>query len=394
MPGLPAYVGLSALALRLGPILPGMDLVREILAVLGNVQADGLLSERDVVCVTEAALARAQGNLLSLEDIAAEVQERFGLGQGSRLAVVFPLMSRNRFAPILRALARAVRGGTLILQLSHPTDPVGNPTAALPAGAKRLARFEEVGEGTKHPVTGIDYVTLYRDLVTQEGATPLIFFANDPQAVWAFSPDLVVVANVHEREGTKRALAGGEAPAISLEELACDPRRGKAWSEWGLLGSNLSWGERVKLAPRQADLFARALQEAVGRALGVHVEVLVYGDGAFKDPSTGIYELADPVTTFGATPGLLGRLRLGFKYKYLVDQLHAQGLSAEQIEDELQVLRQRGVEAGAEEAEGTTPRKLVDVLSTLADLLSGSADAGTPVVLVKGFLQGAPAGKL
>ncbi|MCS7240725.1 MAG: coenzyme F420-0:L-glutamate ligase [Candidatus Bipolaricaulota bacterium] len=386
MKGLPEYVGLAALALRFGPILPGTDLVTEIVAKLRDVDADGLLSDRDVVCVTEAALARAQGNFLTLSEIAAELKERFGIGEKGRLAVVFPVMSRNRFAPLLQAFAKAVRRGALILQLSHPTDPVGNPTAEISGAPKRIVTFEEIGRGAKHPITGIDYVALYRDLVEREGAKPVIFFSNDPQAIWDFSPDLVVVANIHEREETRKALVGKKVPVITLQQIACDPGRGRAWSEWGLLGSNLSAGERVKLAPRQADQFALALQQAVQSTLKKHVEVMVYGDGAFKDPTTGIYELADPVTTFGATPGLLGKLRLGFKYKFIVDQLHLQGLSAEEITAELRKLREKPVAAGGEEAEGTTPRRLVDVLATLADLLSGSADAGTPVVLVKGFL--------
>lgn len=386
MQGLPEYVRLSALALRFGPILPGMDLEREIVAKLAELEADGLLSDRDVICVTEAALARAQGNFLSRAEIASELAERFRITPKCRLAVVFPVMSRNRFAPILQAFAMAVREGTLILQLSHPTDPVGNPTAEVPGDPQRIVYFEEVGQGTKHPITGIDYVTFYRDLIVQEGVTPLIFFSNDPQAVWNFSPDLVVVSNIHEREATKRAVIGGKAPVITLQELACDPSRGKAWSEWGLLGSNLSAGDKIKLAPRKAGEFALSLQEAVQKTCGKQVEVMVYGDGAYKDPETGIFELADPVTTFGATPGLQGRLRQGFKYKFFVDQLHLQGLSVEEIEGELQKLREKQVEAGSPAAEGTTPRKLVDVLATLADLLSGSADAGTPVVLVKGFL--------
>ena len=386
MTGLPEYVRLSALALRFGPILPGTDLVKEIVDKLAQVDADGLLSDGDVVCVTEAVLARSQGNFISLSEIARELAERFGVTPKGRLAVVFPIMSRNRFAPILRAFAMAVGEGTLILQLSYPTDPVGNPTAEISGDPKRIVPFEEVGRGTKHPITGIDYVSFYRDLVAQEGATSLIFFSNDPQAVLTFSPDLVVVANIHEREATKRALLGRGPRVITLQEIACDPSRGGAWSEWGLLGSNLSAGDKIKLAPRRAEEFALSLQEAVQKALKRRVEVLVYGDGAFKDPETGIFELADPVTTFGATAGLRGRLRLGFKYKFFVDQLHAEGRSAAEIEAELQRLWGKPVPPGSEEAEGTTPRKLVDILATLADLLSGSADAGTPVVLVKGFL--------
>lgn len=386
MKGLPEYVGLSALALKFGPILPGMDLVKEIVDKLAQVDADGLLSDRDVVCVTEAALARSQGNFLSLSEIASELAERFGISKESRVAVVFPLMSRNRFAPILRAFSMAVCEGTLILQLSHPTDPVGNPTAEIPGDPKRIVFFEEIGKGTKHPITGIDYVSFYRDLIAAEGARPLIFFSNDPQAIFSFSPDLVVVANVHEREETKRALLGRGIPVITLQEIVSEPRQGRAWSEWGLLGSNLSAQDKIKLAPREAEKFVLSLKEAVKNALKKDVEVMVYGDGAYKDPETGIYELADPVTTFAATPGLLGRLRLGFKYKFIVDELHAKGLSPKEIEAEVQRLRERQVEAGSNEAEGTTPRKLVDVLATLADLLSGSADAGTPVVLVKGFL--------
>ena len=386
MIGLPEYVKLSALALRFGPILPGTDLVKEIVDKLAQVDADGLLSDGDVVCVTEAVLARSQGNFISLSEIARELAEHFGITLKGRLAVVFPIMSRNRFASILRAFAMAVSEGTLILQLSHPTDPVGNPTTEIPGDPKRIVLFEEVGQGTKHPITGIDYVSFYRNLIAQEGATPLIFFSNDPQAVLTFSPDLVVVANIHEREATKRALFGRGPQVITLQEIACDPSRGGAWSEWGLLGSNLSAGDKIKLAPRRAEEFALSLQEAVQKALKRRVEVLVYGDGAFKDPGTGIFEFADPVTTFGATLGLRGRLRLGFKYKLLVDQLHAEGRSAAEIEAELQRLWGKPVQPGSEEAEGTTPRKLVDVLATLADLLTGSADAGTPVVLVKGFL--------
>ncbi|HHX75035.1 MAG TPA: hypothetical protein GX699_09050 [Firmicutes bacterium] len=389
MPKLPDYIGPVAFGVKMGVILPGTDLVGEITAVLEKAAADELLSHHDVVCVTESVVARSQNNYVTLDAVAAEIRAKLQLAGAARIGVVFPILSRNRFALILQAIARAAEAGEVIVQLSYPCDEVGNPVVA--PGALEAVRCDD---GTiayealdpaccLHPITRVNYLEMYKNIIEKEGAKATVLLCNDPQAVLAYRPDGVIAADVHGREETRAKLvAAGAGKVITLQELC---NEGEAASEWGLLGSNMSAKDRLKLAPRNAGVFAKKLQAELARATGLTLEVLVYGDGAYKDPSTGIYELADPMPVFGMTDGLGGRYRMGVKYKYLADVCHAEGKTAAEIEAELSA-RNRG-EYGESDLimEGTTPRRLEDVIASLADLVSGSADAGTPVVVVKGI---------
>ena len=386
---LPDYIGPLAFGVKIGVVVPGVDLVKMITSPLTEAAHDGLLDDGDVVCVTESIVARAQNNFVTVADIAAEVQEKLNLSQDSKIGVLFPITSRNRFSLILQGIASAVPAGEVIVQLSYPADEVGNQVIAPElaeelTAAKDYIRYEDLQEeDCLHPITKVNYLTLYKEIIEGQGARATIFLSNDPQIMTRFAPDGVLVADVHNREATRKKLSKVYSNIITLQELC---REGESWSEWGLLGSNMSAHDKLKLAPRESSLFVRELQAAIKESTGRQVEVLVYGDGAYKDPSTGIYELADPQPVFGMTDGLRGRYREGIKYKYLADVCYAEGKSVEEIEALLEAQKQEAHQQNEMLTEGTTPRRVEDVIASLADLVSGSADAGTPVVVVKGIL--------
>ncbi len=385
MPKLPDYIGPVAFGLKMGVILPGMSIVDTIFEQLCRCHRDGLLQNGDIVCITESVVARAQNNYVTTSDIAREVQLKLGLTAQGKVAVVFPIASRNRFSLVLKGIAEAVPRGKVLVQFSYPCDEVGNQIIS-PDFAKELGRdlftLEDLGgRSFKHPITGVDYVGLYREIIQSAGAEATIYFCNDPAAVARFEPDGVIAADVHNRAETKRIIRRFINNCIGLDDMFTE---GQVRSEWGLLGSNMSAGNKLKLAPREGKEVVCALQRKVAEQLHVRVEVLIYGDGAYRDPSSGIYELADPQPAFAVTGGLKG-FREGIKLKYLADRYYHEGKSAAEIE---QILEQRkaGVLPGdSMEKEGTTPRRIEDILASLADLVSGSADAGTPVVIIKGF---------
>lgn len=381
---LPTYIGPAAFGLKMGVIIPGSDLLAMLVEVAETCHRDSLLDDGDVLCVTESILARSQNNYVDIARITKEIREKLVVDPGDKIGVVFPIASRNRFAMVLQAIAGAVPEGEVVVQLSWPRDEVGNQIVSeafvCNRDPKDVITAEELSDHVfHHPITEIDYIHLYRQIIQKEGAKATIFLGNDPQLMLAHSPAGIIVADIHSRERTLASLAG-KAKVISLIDL-CSAPGGVAWSEWGLLGSNMSSGDKLKLAPRCSSCFAKDVQREIGEATGKEIEVLIYGDGAYKDPTTQIYELADPKPVFGATPGLANLLRVGFKYKYLVDYYHEQGQNIEEIEA---LLRNKCHQF---EAGGTTPRRLEDVIASLADLVSGSADAGTPVVLVKGFFS-------
>lgn len=386
---LPDYVGPCAFGIKMGVIVPGCDFIGMILETLQKVDQDELLSDGDVVCITESVVARAQDNYVSTDDVAGEVQELLSLKPDQRLGVVFPIASRNRFALILEGLAKAVPQGEIILQLSYPIDEVGNQLVS-PEVAREIEKTkgncftaEDVGENHVHPLTGVNYIKLYREIIESTGARPTILFCNDPLKISEYHPDAVIAADIHTKEETRSAIAP-HAKCITLQEICSNPKGSRsACCEWGLLGSNMSSGNRLKLAPREGDRFACLLQEQIKNRFGKKVEIVIYGDGAYKDPTSGIYELADPKPAFGVTPGINNVLRTGVKYKYLVDLHHEDGKSEEEIESMVEEAAKMEREMNSIESEGTTPRRLEDVLASLADLVSGSADAGTPMVLVK-----------
>ncbi len=388
----PNYIGPAAFGVKIGVVIPGMDLVQEIVEQVKKCVEDGLIDNGDVLCITESVVARAQDNFVTLHQVAAEITSKLQIRKDSRLGVVFPILSRNRFAMILKAIAMAVPHGEVVVQLTWPSDEVGNqiiPDEIMQELGKSyydiITEAEISGRELLHPITGIDYLQLYREIIQAEGAKATLFFANDPRVIADYNCDGVIAADIHTRNKTKNALQGLVENLISLVDINSDPQE-KAWSEWGLLGSNMSAGNKLKLAPKNGTEFVNQVQSSVKRATDKHIEVLIYGDGAYKDPSTGIYELADPRPVFGCTSGFEGVIRKGIKYKYFADLAYAQGKSAEEIEAELKKLMQDGNE-NEQLLEGTTPRQMADIIASLADLVSGSSDAGTPLVVVKGFLS-------
>ncbi|RQD81055.1 MAG: hypothetical protein D5R96_07660 [Methanocalculus sp. MSAO_Arc2] len=389
---LPDYVGPSAFGIKMGVIIPGSDLQTMILDDIMKMDADGMLTDGDVLAITESVVARAQNNFISIDSVAQEIQEILSLTPESRVGVVFPIISRNRFALILKSIARAVHGGQVIVQLSYPDDEVGNqiipPDVAmeLEKTGGGVIKPEDLGQGYTHPLTGVNYISLYEGIIRDTGSKPVIYLCNDPTAIADHQPDAVIAADIHTRNKTQKSITDVVPNCCTLQDI-CSRGESLPSSEWGLLGSNMSSEEKLKLAPYMADHFAITLQEKIYLKTGKLLEIIVYGDGAYKDPSSGIYELADPITTFGATLGIGDTLREGFKMKYLVDIYHEDGRSEEEIQKLLDEESKRSRDIHSIESEGTTPRVMKDVLASLADLISGSADAGTPMILIKGILK-------
>jgi len=390
---LPDYLGVTAFGVKMGVILPGSDIVGSVNDSLAQVDRDGLLNDGDVVCVTESVVARAQNNYVSVQDVGIQVREKLGVGPTDRIGVVFPILSRNRFSLILKGIAAAVPQGEVIVQLSYPTDEVGNQLLPDDYGdvagkgyGDVITKHEAQSLGFRHPITGVDYIQLYSDIIESEQARPEIILCNDPARIAQFEVGGVVVADIHKRNRTKAKISTCIANCITLQDIC---NTGSNWSEWGLLGSNLSAGDKLKLPPRQADRVAEEIQQRVASSLKKNIEVIIYGDGAYQDPSTGIYELADPMPAFGATPKLRGYYREGFKYKFLVDSYHANGQNQAEIEANLEAKMGSKFARDSIETEGTTPRRVEDIIASLADLISGSADAGTPMVICKNFLGSA-----
>ncbi len=386
MAKMPDYIGPLAFGVKMGVIVPGTDIVQAALEQLGHCYRDGLLENGDIICITESVVARAQNNYVTTADVAREAGKKLQLDPGSRLGVVFPIASRNRFALVLRGLALAVPKGEVVVQFSFPCDEVGNqvidPEFAASLGKDVIALEDLDGRLFPHPVTGIDYISFYREIISKTGAVPRIFLCNDPLRILDFYPDGVIAADIHSRAKTRAAISSRYPRCITLEEMC---NSGEAYSEWGLLGSNISTSEKIKLAPREGSRIVDALQRLIRERYGIHAEVMIYGDGAYCDPTTGIYELADPKSAFAATGGL-NRSRGGVKYKFLADYyFHEEGKSAAEIEKLLQEKKENLPVSSEEASEGTTPRRLEDVIASLADLVSGSSDAGTPLVIVKGI---------
>jgi hypothetical protein len=390
MAKLPDYIGPAALGIKMGVVVPGSDLLGMVVSALQKVAGDDLLNDNDVICVTESVVARAQNNFVSVEEVAAELQKKLQLTENGKVGVVFPITSRNRFSMILEGVARAVPKGEVVVQLSFPGDEMGNQMVSSEVAetfdvSKSYLRDDELADvDCRHPITKVNYLELYREVIEAQGAKATIILSNDPAQIGLFSPDGVIAADIHSREATRKKLQETIPNVITLQDLC---REGDSWCEWGLLGSNMSANNKLKLAPREASAFARNVQAEVLVATGRKVEVLVYGDGAYKDPSTGIYELADPMPVFGMTEGIGGRYRDGIKYKYVADMCYEQGKSTEEIEAHMAEQCSKAFEQGQMITEGTTPRRVEDVIASLADLVSGSADAGTPVIVVKNIFR-------
>lgn len=385
-------VGTTVRGIRAPIVREGDDLVHIVVeSVLAAAAAERFaLRDRDVVGVTESLLARAQGNYAPLSAIAADVSRKYS----GDIAVVFPLLSRNRFAPILRGIAAS--GRQVYLYLSYPSDEVGNHLMDIDqmyeAGLNPYtdvlseARYRELfGHHVGHPFTGVDYVQMYKDLAVDGNIE--IYLTNDPCQALTHTQH-VLVANVHERHRTKHILRRAGAETVyGLDELLTEPIDGSGYNpEYGLLGSNEAGENRIKLFPRDSQAFVEQVQAALMERTGRRLEVLVYGDGAFKDPMGCIWELADPVVSPGYTAGLEGTPN-EIKLKYIADN-ELNDLSGDDVAAAVrQRIRAKGSAAGGGETLGTTPRQIPDLLGSLCDLTSGSGDKGTPIVLVQGYFD-------
>lgn len=388
-------VGCVSRGIRL-PIIRQGDHLADIVtdSVLQATESEGFsLRDRDVIAITESIVARAQGNYCSVADIAADIKAKLG---GGTIGVIFPILSRNRFAICLRGIARGAR--KIVLMLSYPSDEVGNHLLTWDqideAGVDpytdvlTLEEYHRLFGSTVHEFTGVDYVKYYMDLVRAEGAEVEVIFANHPQAILSYA-DKVLTCDIHTRKRTKRILEkAGAAEVYSLDDIMTTSINGCGYNEeYGLLGSNKSTEETIKLFPNRCQPLVEEIQNRILQATGKHVEVMVYGDGAFKDPQGKIWELADPVVSPAFTNGLIGTSN-ELKLKYLADNDFA-NLSGEALKDAItaSIMKKNEDLKGKMASEGTTPRQLTDLLGSLCDLTSGSGDKGTPVVLVQGYFD-------
>ncbi len=379
-----------------GPIIRQGDDLAQIVtdSVLEAANSEPFeLHDRDVVAVTESIVARAQGNYASIDAIAADVKEKLG---GETIGVIFPILSRNRFAICLRGIAKGAK--KIVLMLSYPSDEVGNALVSMDqldeAGINpysdvlTLQRYRELFGENKHPFTGVDYVQYYGDLIRDCGCEVEILFANDARSILPYTKN-VLHCDIHTRKRTKRILlAAGAQRVCSLEDILNAPVNGSGYnSRYGLLGSNKATEDSVKLFPNECFDLVEDIQQRLLAATGKHMEVMVYGDGAFKDPVGKIWELADPVVSPAYTKGLEGTPN-ELKLKYLADNDFAD-LKGEALKEAIEeAIRKKDADlVGNMASQGTTPRRLTDLIGSLCDLTSGSGDKGTPVVLVQGYFD-------
>ena len=389
-------VGTVSMGIRAPIIRSGDDLVEIVTNSVLEAAREGALTvrDRDVICMTEAIVARAQGNYASVDDIAADVRAKLG---GETVGVIFPILSRNRFAICLRGIAKGAK--KIVLMLSYPSDEVGNHLIDVDVMDEKgvdpykdvltLEQYRALFGYTTHPFTGVDYVDYYSNLIRECGAEVEVIFANDPRAILPYTKT-VLACDIHTRARTKRRLlAAGAEKVFCLDEILNAPVGGSGYNaKYGLLGSNKSTEDKVKLFPREEcqqlveDVQARILKET-----GRHVEVMVYGDGAFKDPVGKIWELADPVVSPAYTAGLEGTPN-ELKLKYLADNDFAD-LSGEALRDAIkgEIKKKDGSLVGKMAAQGTTSRRLTDLIGSLCDLTSGSGDKGTPIVYIQGYFD-------
>lgn len=389
-------VGTVSRGIRAPIIRSGDDLVEIVTqSVLEAARQDGFsVRDRDVIAMTEAIVARAQGNYATVDDIAADVRAKLG---GGTVGVLFPILSRNRFAICLRGIAKGAK--KIVLMLSYPSDEVGNHLIDVDRMDEKgvdpyrdvltLERYRELFGYTTHPFTGVDYVDYYAQLIRESGAEAEILFANDPKAILPYARD-VLCCDIHTRQRTKRRLkAAGAERVLGLDEIMTAPVNGSGCNErYGLLGSNKSTEDKVKLFPRDCQGLVEAIQKKLYDATGRHVEVMVYGDGAFKDPVGKIWELADPVVSPAYTAGLEGTPN-ELKLKYLADNDFA-GLDGEELRQAIKgriAAKDGSSLVGNMVSEGTTPRRLTDLIGSLCDLTSGSGDKGTPIVYIQGYFD-------
>ncbi len=378
------------------PIIRAGDDIVDIVAtsVIDAAKSEGVqFHDRDIVAMTEAIVARAQGNYATVDDIAADVKAKFG---GQTVGVIFPILSRNRFAVCLRGIAKGAK--KVVLMLSYPSDEVGNHLVSIDMLDEKginpytdvltLAQYRELFGYEKHRFTGVDYVEYYEQLIRGCGADCEIIFANNAKAVLPYTKN-VLCCDIHTRARTKRILkAAGAEIVYGLDEILNAPVNGSGYNaSYGLLGSNKATEDQVKLFPRDCQPIVDAIQARLLKETGKHIEVMVYGDGAFKDPVGKIWELADPVVSPAYTAGLDGTPN-ELKLKYLADNEFA-SLSGDELKDAIKgkIQEKDDMLVGQMISEGTTPRQLTDLIGSLCDLTSGSGDKGTPIVFIQGYFD-------
>ena len=378
------------------PIIRNGDNIVDIVtaSVLEASSVEGVpFRDRDIVAMTEAVVARAQGNYATVDDIATDIKNKFG---GETVGVIFPILSRNRFAICLRGIAKGAK--KVVLMLSYPSDEVGNHLVSMETVDEKdvnpyrdvltLEKYRELFGYEKHTFTGVDYVAYYESLIRECGAEAEIIFANNAKAILPYTKN-VLCCDIHTRARTKRILkAAGADIVLGLDEILNAPVNGSGFNaDYGLLGSNKATEDQVKLFPRDCQPVVDAIQEKLFEATGKRVEVMVYGDGAFKDPVGKIWELADPVVAPAYTQGLEGTPN-ELKLKYLADNDFS-NLEGEELKAAIkQKIHQKDDNlVGKMASEGTTPRRLTDLIGSLCDLTSGSGDKGTPIIWIQGYFD-------
>ena len=389
-------IGTVSMGIRAPMIREGDDLV-EIVSncVLEAMKEDGLSPrDRDVIAMTESIVARSQGNYVTVENIAQDVRNKFG---GGTVGVIFPILSRNRFSICLRGIAKGCK--KVVIMLSYPADEVGNHLIDFDMMDEKGVdpykdvlteeKYRELFGYIKHPFTGVDYVEYYTSLVRECGAEVEIIFANDARAILNYTKN-VLNCDIHTRQRTKRILkAAGAENVYGMDEIMSQPIGDSGYNpRYGLLGSNKSTENVIKLFPRDCQDLVEDIQAKLLEVTGKHIEVMVYGDGAFKDPVGKIWELADPVVSPAYTAGLEGTPN-ELKMKYLADNNFA-NLSGKELQDAIkaEILKKDGSSlVGNMASQGTTPRRLTDLIGSLCDLTSGSGDKGTPIVYIQGYFD-------
>ena len=363
-------------------------------SVLEAAEAEGFsIRNRDVIALTESIVARAQGNYATVDAIAEDVKNKLG---GETVGVIFPILSRNRFAICLRGIAKGCK--KVVLMLSYPSDEVGNALLTYDqiddkdvnpySDVLSLSKYRELFGYTKHEFTGVDYVDYYAGIIQDAGAEVEIVFANQAKTILDYT-DVVLTCDIHTRERTKRILKkAGAKIVLGLDDILTSSINGNGYNEkWGLLGSNKSTEDKIKLFPRECKNLVLDIQNRMFARTGKHVEVMVYGDGAFKDPQGKIWELADPVVSPAYTEGLIGTPN-ELKLKYLADN-DFKNLSGNELNEAIKssIKAKNNNLVGNMASQGTTPRQLTDLIGSLCDLTSGSGDKGTPIVLVQGYFD-------
>ena len=388
-------VGTVSRGIRCPIIREGDNLVDiAVTSVLEAAQSEGFsLRDRDVIALTESIVARSQGNYASVQDIADDVRAKLG---GGTIGVIFPILSRNRFAICLKGIAMGAK--KVVLMLSYPSDEVGNALLTYDqlddAGINpysdvlSLEKYRELFGENKHEFTGIDYVQYYSDIITEAGAEVEIVFANQAKTILDYT-DSIITCDIHTRARTKRILkAAGAKIVLGMDDILTESVNGNGYNtKYGLLGSNKSTENKIKLFPRECQDLVEDIQSEILKATGKHVEVMVYGDGAFKDPQGKIWELADPVVSPAFTSGLKGTPN-ELKLKYLADN-DFKDLSGAELKEAIEKsIKAKGDNlVGNMASQGTTPRQLTDLIGSLCDLTSGSGDKGTPIILIQGYFD-------